>query len=55
MKIGPCRVTNASEGPKFHLPLWNTNANLLFVDQPAGVGYSYEDRGRLPTSTEEIA
>ncbi|KAI0258673.1 serine carboxypeptidase [Gloeopeniophorella convolvens] len=55
MELGPCRITNATEGPQFHPHSWNTNANVLFVDQPAGVGYSYEDHGHLPTSTERIA
>ncbi|KAI0258669.1 Alpha/Beta hydrolase protein [Gloeopeniophorella convolvens] len=55
IELGPCRFINASEGTKPHLFSWNTNANLLLVDQPAGVGYSFEDFGHLPTSSESAA
>lgn len=30
---------------EFHPESWNSNANVFFVDQPVGVGYSYADYG----------
>ena len=46
---------NATEGPKFFEHAWNTNANVFFIDQPVGVGYSYADHDRIVTTTEEAA
>jgi carboxypeptidase C (cathepsin A) len=39
----------------FHPESWNNNANLLIVDQPIGVGFSYADHGETVSSTEEAA
>ncbi len=44
IKKGPCRITDAN-GPKFHPESWNTNANIFFIDQPVGVGFSYAEFG----------
>ncbi|KAI0310446.1 serine carboxypeptidase [Amylostereum chailletii] len=55
MELGPCRVTNATEGATFHKESWNTNANVFFVDQPVNVGYSYADHGELVGTTEDAA
>ncbi|KAI0063122.1 serine carboxypeptidase [Artomyces pyxidatus] len=55
MELGPCRVDNATEEPKFHPESWNSKANILFVDQPIGTGFSYADNGRLLHTTEDAA
>ncbi|KDR70098.1 hypothetical protein GALMADRAFT_76614 [Galerina marginata CBS 339.88] len=54
MELGPCRVLDAN-GTKFHPESWNTNANVFFVDQPIGVGFSYADHGETVSTTEEAA
>ena len=48
---GPCRVTNAVNGTTFHPESWNSNANVFFVDQPIGVGFSYADYGEYVVRT----
>lgn len=44
MELGPCRALSGN-GTTFHPESWNTNANIFFVDQPIGVGFSYADYG----------
>jgi len=34
---------------------WNTNANLLYVDQPVGTGYSHADIGDYSKNETEVA
>lgn len=48
MELGPCRVQPEGEDPKINPYSWNSNASLIFLDQPIGVGYSYgnkDDKG----------
>ncbi|KAK7047212.1 hypothetical protein VNI00_006878 [Paramarasmius palmivorus] len=54
MELGPCRVLN-EDGPKFHPESWNNNANIFFIDQPIGVGFSYAEYGETVGNTEDAA
>eukprot|EP00924_Labyrinthula_sp_SR-Ha-C_P000894 augustus_masked-scaffold_7-processed-gene-7.41-mRNA-1 protein AED:0.01 eAED:0.01 QI:0/-1/0/1/-1/1/1/0/452 len=38
---GPCSVNEFGNGTKVNKYSWNSNANVLYVDQPAGTGFSY--------------
>ena len=58
MELGPCQI--CEEGPvngtasTYRNPhSWNTNANLLFLDQPVGVGFSYADHHKHVGTTEK--
>ncbi|KAJ6588009.1 serine carboxypeptidase [Mycena capillaripes] len=53
MELGPCRVSG--NGTSFRPESWNTNANIFFVDNPIGVGFSYADYGESVSTTEEAA
>ncbi|PPQ84537.1 hypothetical protein CVT25_007607 [Psilocybe cyanescens] len=54
MELGPCRIIDGN-GTKFHPESWNSNANIFFVDQPIGTGFSYAGHGESVSSTKEAA
>ncbi|KAJ8495999.1 hypothetical protein ONZ45_g12632 [Pleurotus djamor] len=54
MELGPCRIVD-EKGPTFHPESWNSNANIFFIDQPIGVGFSYAEFGEYVSTTEEAA
>ncbi|KAK2663270.1 hypothetical protein Ddye_001844 [Dipteronia dyeriana] len=43
-EIGPFRINKTASGLYLNKFSWNTEANLLFVETPAGVGFSYSNR-----------
>ncbi|KAG0736544.1 hypothetical protein G6F23_010887 [Rhizopus arrhizus] len=53
MELGPCLVNSEGNGTIRNPYSWNTAANVVFLDQPVNVGYSY---GKTKVkSTEESA
>ncbi|KAL7256572.1 hypothetical protein ACSBR1_010498 [Camellia fascicularis] len=43
-EIGPFRINKTATGLYLNKFSWNTVANLLFLETPAGVGFSYSNR-----------
>ncbi|KZM25465.1 serine-type carboxypeptidase [Ascochyta rabiei] len=54
MEIGPYRVTEDGN-LKYNNGSWDEFANLLFVDQPVGTGFSYVNTDSYLTELEQMA
>ncbi|KAI5965650.1 uncharacterized protein KGF55_001012 [Candida pseudojiufengensis] len=55
MELGPSMI-NATIQPDFNPYAWNSNASLLFLDQPASVGFStVGDQSEIPFTTEQAS
>ena len=44
-ELGPCLINEHGNGTVYNPYGWNKETALIFVDQPAGVGFSYLDEG----------
>lgn len=41
---GPCRINNDTDTVSLNPYSWNERANILYIDQPVGVGFSTGDK-----------
>ncbi|KAI0698881.1 Alpha/Beta hydrolase protein [Cytidiella melzeri] len=58
MELGPCNIDMnniSSNGTTWNPYSWNNEANIFFLDQPVGVGYSYAEHGETVETTEDAA
>uniref|UniRef100_A0A6N2N618 Carboxypeptidase n=1 Tax=Salix viminalis TaxID=40686 RepID=A0A6N2N618_SALVM len=60
-EIGPFRINKTASGLYLNKFSWNSVANLLFLETPAGVGFSYSNRssdlfdtGDIRTATDSL-
>jgi len=50
-ELGPCSITNEGHNTTFNHFSWNHHTNIIFLDQPVNVGYSYADGGTTVDSS----
>lgn len=58
LELGPCSIDMnnvSSNGTVWNPYSWNSEANIFFLDQPVGVGFSYADYGETVETTEDAA
>lgn len=57
-ELGPCSIAKQGEGVTFNNHSWNTHSNMIFLDQPVNVGYSYSNDGSTvnnsPVAAEDV-
>jgi len=52
---GPCTVNKDGQTTKLNPESWNKKANILFVDQPSGTGFSYGDSDSYDSNEKEVS
>ncbi|KAI0053413.1 serine carboxypeptidase [Auriscalpium vulgare] len=57
-ELGPCRIADEGQNTTYNKHSWTANANIIFLDQPVNVGYSYSSDGSTvntsPVAGEDV-
>ena len=57
-ELGPCSISDEGRSTTYNNNSWNSVANVVFLDQPVGVGYSYSSDNSMvntsPTASVDV-
>ncbi|KAI0347644.1 serine carboxypeptidase [Trametopsis cervina] len=53
-ELGPCSIADEGKNTTYNPYSWTSHSNMIFLDQPVNVGYSYTDDGST-VSTSPVA
>lgn len=55
-ELGPCKIANEGQNVTFNKNSWNEVSNIIFLDQPVQVGYSYGGKSinSSPNSAKDV-
>lgn len=54
-ELGPCTIAHEGNDTVYNEFSWNQHANMIFLDQPVGTGFSFAEEGSIPTTHEGLA
>jgi carboxypeptidase C (cathepsin A) len=56
-ELGPCNIADDGRSTTFNDFSWNSHANIIFLDQPINVGFSWSDNSKVnntPLAAEHV-
>ncbi|KAH7911621.1 peptidase S10 serine carboxypeptidase [Hygrophoropsis aurantiaca] len=54
-ELGPCSIVDEGNSTAYNPYSWNSEANIIFLDQPVDVGFSYSSDGSTVTTSSDAA
>ena len=53
-EMGPYQLNDDGKTLRYNPNAWNTFASVVYIESPAGVGYSYASDGNTTTNDDQV-